>query len=399
MTTRLHNLGFTLFLGAISIMPPLAIDMALPSLPAIQAEFRASGAEAAALISIFIAGFSTAPIAIGPIADRYGRKPVLIGGLGLFTLCALGCALAPSIGALLIFRLFQGIGAGAVGILPRAMIRDRFEGRAARMQLAAVSLVFSVAPLIAPTIGAAILTFGNWRTIFWLLVAVGTATTLVSALVTRETHARDRRTSLRPAKVIASYRRALTDPMCLGFSIIGGMVFAGLFAYVNTSPLLFMQGLGVSKAGFAGLFAITASGVIAGSSLNTWLIDRRARPRTVLDIALCLLMAVSLAIFAASLAGVRSTLIIAALVMIYITIFGLIFPNTVHEAIHPLPEIAGVASAVVQTVQMLFGAVGGIVAAALYRDGSALSIGLVMSVGAICAVALYFGWLRARVSD
>ena len=266
------------------------------------------------------------------------------------------------------------------------------------MQLAAVSLVFSVAPLIAPTIGAGILVFGNWRAIFGVLVAIGALTTVVSALIMRETHAREKRRSLRPATVIAGYRRALTDPMCVGFSIIGGMVFAGLFAYVNTSPLLFMQGLGVSKAGFAGLFAITASGVIVGSSINTWLINRRARPRTVIDIALCLLLGVSLAMLAASLSGVRSTLIIAALVMVYITIFGLIFPNAVHEAIHPLPEIAGVASAVVQTIQMLFGALGGIVAAALYRNGSPLSIALVMSVGAICAFGLYFGLLRARVA-
>jgi MFS transporter, DHA1 family, multidrug resistance protein len=399
MSFQIRSLGFTLFLGAISVLPPLAIDMALPGLPEIQAEFRTSAAEAAALISVFIAGFSIAPIAIGPIADRYGRKPVMLGGLGLFTLCALGCALAPSIGVLLAFRLFQGLGAGAVGILPRAIIRDRFEGRQARMQLAAVSIVFSVAPLIAPTLGAGILAFGNWRMIFAVLVVIGTLTTAVSAVVMRETHARDRRRSLRPATVIGGYRRALTDPMCVGFSIIGGMVFAGLFAYVNTSPLLFMQGFGVSRTGFAGLFAITASGVIVGSSLNTWLIDRHARPRTVIDFALCLLLAVSVAMLAVSLTGAHSVFVVAALVMVYITIFGLIFPNAVHEAIHPLPEIAGVASAVVQTIQMLFGALGGIVAAALYRDGSPFSIGLVMSIGALCAVGLYFGFLRARVSD
>ena len=399
MASKLDGLGFTLFLGAISVLPPLAIDMALPSLPDLQAEFRASAAQTAAVISIFIAGFSTAPILIGPLADRYGRKPVMLGGLGLFTLCALGCALAPSIAVLLTLRLFQGLGAGAVGILPRAIIRDRFEGRQARMQLAAVSIVFSVAPLIAPTIGAGILAIGDWRTIFAALVVVGVLVTALSAVVMRESHPRDKRRSLRPAAVIDGYRRGLTNPMCLGFSIIGGMVFAGLFAYVNTSPLLFMQGFGVSQRGFAGLFAITASGVIVGSSLNTWLINRHARPRAVIDVALCLILGVSLTMVAAGLVGVRSVFVVAGLVMVYISTFGLIFPNAVHEAIHPLPEIAGVASAVVQSVQMLFGALGGIVAAALYSDGSPLSIGIVMSAGSICAVSIYFGWLRKRVSD
>ncbi|HZZ62466.1 MAG TPA: multidrug effflux MFS transporter [Roseiarcus sp.] len=396
---NVRGLGFTLFLGGLSALPPLAIDMALPGVPSIQAEFAASPAEAAAVIAIFIAGFSTAPLAVGPLADRYGRKPAMLAGLGLFTLCGLGCALALSIGALLAFRLLQGVGAGAVGVLPRAVIRDLFEGRAGRLQLAAVSVVFSVAPLIAPTLGAGILTLGDWRAIFLALVAVGAAMTLIASFGFRESHPCDKRRSLKPAIIIAGYRRALTHPMCAGFSVIGGTTFAGLFAYVNTSPLLFMQGFGVSKAGFAGLFAITASGVIVGSTINTWLLNRHARPRTVLDVALCLICCVAIGLVAVSFDGTRSPFAVAALVMIYISTFGLVFPNVVHEAIHPLPEIAGVASAVVQSIQMLFGAVGGVAAAAFYRHGSPLSIGLVMSVGAICALALYFGWLRPQIED
>jgi DHA1 family bicyclomycin/chloramphenicol resistance-like MFS transporter len=397
MTLKANALGFTLFLGGLSALPALAIDMTLPGLTSVQTEFGARLAEAAAVIAIFIAGFSTAPIAVGPLADRFGRKPMILIGLGLFTSCALGCALAPSIGAVLAFRLLQGVGAGAVGVLPRAIIRDLFEGRAARLQLAAVSLVFSVAPLIAPTLGAGILAFGSWRTIFFTLAVVGAAFMLLASFGFPESHPRAKRRSLKPSIVIAGYRRALTHPMCAGFSMIGGTAFAGLFAYVNTSPLLFMQGYGVSKAGFAGLFAITASGVIVGSTINTWLLNRHAKPRTVLDVALCLLLGAAVALVATGLVRPSSPLVAAALVMVYISTFGLVFPNVVHEAIHPLPEIAGVASAVVQSVQMLFGAVGGMAAAALYRDGSPLSIGLVMGVGAIWALALYFGWLRRRI--
>ena len=283
--------------------------MALPSLPLIQADLHAPQTEAAAAIAIFIAGFSSAPIVVGPLADRFGRKAVMGVGLVLFTLSAAGSALAPSIHALLAFRLVQGASAGAVGILPRAIIRDLFEGREARLQLAAVSLVFSVAPLIAPALGAAILFFGSWRLIFAVLTGVSVLVTLVALVLFEESHALDNRRNLKPSTIFAGYRRALTNPACAGFSLLGGLLFAGLFAYVNVSPLLFMQGYGVSKTGFAALFAITASGVIVGSSINAWLLNRHVRPKTVLDVALALECLAALALLAVGLAGAGSALV------------------------------------------------------------------------------------------
>ena len=380
---NIHGLGFTLFLGLLTALPALSIDMALPSLALIEADLHAPQTEAAAAIAIFIAGFSSAPIVVGPLADRFGRKAVMGVGLVLFTLCAAGSALAPSIHALLAFRLVQGASAGAVGILPRAIIRDLFEGREARLQLAAVSIVFSVAPLIAPALGAAILFFGSWRLIFAVLTGVSVLATLAALALFSESHAAENRRNLKPSTVFAGYRRALTNPACAGFSLLGGLLFAGLFAYVNVSPLLFMQGYGVSKTGFAGLFAITASGVIFGSSVNAWLINRHVRAKTVLDAALMLECVGALALLAVGLAGLGSAVLVAALVMVFIFAFGLVFPNAVHEAIHPLPEIAGLASAVVTTTQMLFGALGGIAAAALYRDASPTALGAIMSASAL----------------
>jgi MFS transporter, DHA1 family, multidrug resistance protein len=395
--SNIHGLGFTLFLAALTALPPLSIDMALPSLELIQADLHAPQTKAAAAIAIFIAGFSTAPLVVGPLADRFGRKAVMLVGLALFTLTAAGSALAPSIDALLALRLVQGASAGAVGILPRAIIRDLFEGREARLHLAAVSIVFSVAPLIAPTLGAGILFVGSWRLIFAVLTCVGAIVTAVALTLFSESHPAENRRSLRRSTIVAGYRRALTNPACAGFSLLGGVLFAGLFAYVNVSPLLFMQGYGVSKTGFAGLFAITASGVIVGSSINVWLINRHFRPKAVLDAALALECAAALALLAVSLAGLGSALVVAALVMVYISAFGLVFPNVVHEAIHPLPEIAGLASAVVTTTQMLFGALGGVAAAALYRDASPLALAAIMSVAALAAAALYALWLRGKV--
>jgi MFS transporter, DHA1 family, multidrug resistance protein len=153
----------------------------------------------------------------------------------------------------------------------------------------------------------------------------------------------------------------------------------------------------VSKAAFAGLFAITASGVIVGSSINTWLVRRGARPKTVLDVALGLISLSALTLLAIGIAGAGSPLTVVAPVMVFISCFGLVFPNASHEAVQPLPDIAGVASAVLVATQMLFGALGGVAAAALYRNASPLSIGVVMTVGALGATAIYVLWLRAGV--
>ncbi|MGO9418030.1 multidrug effflux MFS transporter [Roseiarcus sp.] len=397
MTSKVHGFGFTALLGGLSALPALATDMALPSVSLVQADFGSSPAEAASAIAVFLAGFSTAPLVVGPLADRFGRKPVMLAGLALFALASIGCALAPSIAVLIVARVLQGVGAGAVAILPRAIIRDLFEGREARLQLAAVSIVFSVAPLIGPTLGAALLAIGPWRLIYATHAVVAVTLGAFTLAKLGESHDETMRRSLRPATIVAGYRRALTNRMCGGFSLIVGLVFAGLFAYVNVSPLLFIEGYGFSQAGFGGLFAMTASGVIAGSLLNTWLVRRHASPRAVLDAALSAIALAGLTVFIASLGGHPSLVLVIAPVMIYISAFGLVMPNAVHEAIHPLPDIAGIASAVLVSAQMLFGALGGSLAAALYRDSSPLAIGLVMSAGGLAAGLVYLVWLRPGV--
>ena len=397
MALKVHGLTFTALLGGLSAIPALATDMALPSIGLVQADFGSSPAQAASSIAVFLAGFAVAPLAVGPLADRYGRKPVLLAGLLVFTLAAIGCALAPSIFVLVVSRIVQGAGAGTVAVLPRAIIRDLFEGREARLQLAAVSVVFSAAPLIGPTLGAGLLAIGPWRLIYAALAALGAALAALVLTTFAELHDAGQRRSLAPATIVAGYRRALTNRMCAGFSLVNGLVFAGLFAYVNVSPLLFIDGYGVTPAGFGGLFAMTASGVVAGALINNWLIRRHTRPRAVLDGALALVAVASLAVLAASLGGRPSLVFVIAPTMIYIMAFGLIVPNAVHEAIHPLPEIAGLASGLLVAAQMLCGAVGGSLAAALYRDGTPLAIGIVMSLGAFAAGALYLGWLRPGV--
>jgi len=394
---NIHGPAFLVFVAAMTALPPLAIDMALPSLALVQADFGASQTLAAASVAIFLAGFSTAPLIVGPLADRFGRRPALIGGLLLFTLCGLGAALSPSILALLGFRLAQGAGAGAVGILPRAIVRDLFDARESRLFITAIAQVNGVAPVVAPSLGALILYVAPWRAIYVALAAIGAFLLALGLARLRESQPEDARQSLRPAAVAANYWRALTNRFCLGFSLVLGFAFGGMFSYINASPLLFMQGFGVSKAAFAGLFAFTSFGVIAGASLNTQFVRRHWKPKAALDLALTVTALAALALLAVSLAGAASIAAVVGLAFFYFCAMGLIFPNAMHEAVHPLPEIAGIASAILLASQMLCGALGGALGAALTRDASPLGVAEVMTGAALAAGAIYALWLRPHV--
>jgi len=394
---NIHGRGFLVFLSAMTALPPLAIDMALPSLALVQADLGATQTQAAATIAIFLAGFSTAPLIVGPLADRFGRKPVLVVGLLLFALCGLGAAFAPSIGLLLGLRLVQGAGAGAVGVLPRAIVRDLFDVRESRLFLTAIAQVNGVAPVIAPSIGALILYVAPWRTIYLALAAIGAFMLVLGLSRFRESQPVGVRQSLEPVAVAANYGLALTNRFCLGFSLVLGLTFGGMFSYINTSPLLFMQGFGVTKAAFAGFFAFTSLGVIAGASVNSQLVQRHVKPKTALDLALSLTALAALALLGVSLAELGSAVTVAGLSFFYFLAMGIIFPNAMHEAVHPLPKIAGMASAVLLSSQMLFGALGGAIGAALYRNASPAGIAAVMTGAAILAGALYALWLRPSV--
>ena len=185
--------------------------------------------------------------------------------------------------------------------------------------------------------------------------------------------------------------------MCVGFALANGLVFAGMFAFINVSPLLFMQGFGVSQGGFAVLFAVTSFGVILGGSVNAWLVRRHTKPRAVLDVAMALAAVAALALLGASLMRSETVFSVTAIAFVYMTMFGVIVPNAMHEAVHPLPDIAGLASGVFLSGQMLFGAIGGATAAALHRDASALGVTEVMAAAACLALALYAFALRRRV--
>ena len=165
MALRPQSLAFTFLIGALAALPPLSIDLGLPALNLLESSLGASHTQAALTLSLFLVGFGLSQLVMGPLSDRHGRRPVMLAGMTLYALAGLGCALSTSIEALLAFRLLAGIGAAGGTTLAMAVVRDSFEGQAGRIKMSQVSMVITIAPIIAPTLGGLLL-FHDWRVIY-----------------------------------------------------------------------------------------------------------------------------------------------------------------------------------------------------------------------------------------
>ena len=263
---RPDTFGFTLVLGALAALPSLSIDMTAPTLPALQAALGASPTAAALTITLFMAGFALGQLGAGTLSDHHGRRPVLLAGLGGYVLAGLGGALAPSAGILVACRLAQGVAAGAGTVLAFAMVRDLYQGDVARAKRSHVSVIFSLAPMVAPTLGAWVLDAAGWRAAFAALPLAGLLLLVVSALGVAESRGRAPAGSgLSPRRVAAAYRGVLAEPPFRTPMLVNALSFASMFAYVAGSPFVFMGSLGLSASAYGLLFACTAGGLMAGA--------------------------------------------------------------------------------------------------------------------------------------
>ncbi|MEH1822046.1 MAG: multidrug effflux MFS transporter [Nostoc sp.] len=394
MRIRPNTLSFTVFLGALSALPPLSIDMGLPAFPTISEALRASSGSVGLTLSLFMLGFALAQLVFGPLSDRFGRKPVLLFGCGLFTLAGAACAVAPSIGSLIAWRLVQGAGAGAGMVMTLAIVRDLFEGATARAQLSYVNLVMSVAPMIAPTIGGRVLMVAGWRAIYGTLAIAGLLLVLSIAVGLSESIGHRDVNAIQPVRLIKNYGRILTNPICLGYALVNAFNFGCMFAYVAGSPLVMLNVFGVSTATYGWLFASTAFGIMAGSFLNGRLSIQGVLPSRLLTVGLVTATVSAIALVIVSVSGAAQVITLMPLLVINTFCRGIISPNAMHGAIQPVPESAGVAAAVVGFMQMLAGAVASGLVAFLFDGHTAIAMSSVMAIFAIASFAAYFGLVQ-----
>lgn len=387
------SLGFIVLLGALTALNALAIDMSLPALPELTRVFLAETGQTQWTLSGFLLGFSAGQLLCGPLADRFGRKPALLGGLAVFALGGFGCAVSGSMSALIACRFLEGMGASVGPILGRAMVRDLFDRHHGARLLSHMTMVMSVAPLLAPILGGYLLDWFGWRAIFLVLGAAGVALVGAVAIRLAESLKVPDRHALRPAQIWRNYRIFFTSRTALGFAAVSCLLFCGLFSYISGAPFVYIEVFGIRSDAFGYFFAIPAVALVGGGFTNAALL-RHWDGEHLLQVGLALVLLAGLAMLGAALTG-AGVFGVMLPVMLYVFALGLITPNAMAAALEPHPTMAGLVSSLMGCLQMAGAAIAGWVASSFY-DHTALPMAVsVLALGG-SAFLVYHLVVRTR---
>jgi DHA1 family bicyclomycin/chloramphenicol resistance-like MFS transporter len=343
-----------LVLGLLAAVGPFAIDMYLPALPQVAADLGTSESGVALTLAVYLLTFGLAQMIYGPMSDAMGRKRPMAIGVGIFAVAAVAAALAPSIGWLIAARAVQGLGAATLMVVPRAVIRDVATGPEATRIMAAIMIVLSISPMLAPLAGSLVLALGGWRYIFLVLAATSLLSLALILFVLPETLPSTSHQPVRFAFIWTGIKYLLRDPRFVGLTMIGAFGIASLFVFISTASFVYTRLYGLSHIGFSLAFAANAIGFFASSQFAGPLSENFGMERVIW------LAVTGFAIIALILTGVvwmgfeALSVVIAGLFLAFACL-GLVVPTAMVMSLDPHPDIAGLASSIGGTAQMLTG--------------------------------------------
>jgi DHA1 family bicyclomycin/chloramphenicol resistance-like MFS transporter len=387
--SRASTRGIALLLAALSALGPFSIDAYLPSFHDIANKLGASQIEVQQTLSAYLLAFAVMTLWHGAISDRFGRRRVILIALGLFALASAGCAFATRIEQLWFWRAMQGITAGAGIVISRAIVRDLYDGASAQRLMSQITMMFALAPAIAPVIGGWLQTFFGWRSVFAFLVLATAALWLACWKLLPETLPPEKRQSLQPAYLGRTYWKVMTSPAFLFACAALSLNFAGFFIYVLSAPVFLMTHLGLPETGFLWLFGPAMGGLMTGSWLSGRLAGKRSLSQTIALGYGVMIVAVSINL------GLNLTLPPALPwsvlpLFVYTTGMALAMPCLTIMALDPFPEQRGLAASCQTFFQSSFNSLAaGLIAPALWASTLNLAFGMagLMLLGGIAALA------------
>lgn len=344
-----------LLLGALIALGPLSIDLYLPALPALTEDLSATPSSVQLTLTGILVGLGLGQLLIGPLSDIYGRRRPLLVGIAVNVGTSLLCAVAPSIVVLDVLRVVQGVGAAAASVVAMAVVRDLFTGRAAAAVISRLVMVMGIAPVLAPSLGSAVLAVGSWRTVFVVLAGLGLLLGLLAAVALKETLPPERRATPGLRTTLRGYADLLHDRTLVGYMLVASLTMAAVFAYVSGASFVLQDGFGLDERAFGILFSVGAVGLIAFAQVNVALL-RRFSPGTILSTALLVAAAAALVMLANAVSGTGGLFGILVPVWVVMAMLALCGPNATALALASHGQRAGAAAALLGTAQFALGA-------------------------------------------
>jgi len=382
MSRRIAHLA--LLLGLITAVGPFAIDIYLPALPTLGASLHASPARVQMSLTVFFVIVGVCQLFYGPVSDVFGRKPPIYAGLVIFAVASVGCALAPTIETLIAFRALQAFGACAGMVIPRAIVRDLYTGHEAAKLMSLLMLVMSVSPILAPLAGSLVISLWSWREVFAVLAVLALACLVMTIVQLPETHPAERRLGKTLGSAFSSYGALLRDPVFIGLSVVCGFGLATFFVFIGSAPFVYIEHYGLTPTQFSLAFALNAASFFAMSQLTARLSARFGlAPLILWSVAA---VAAVMAVLAVTTLWVDSLALTMALLFIGFGFLGLLLPAAGVLSLEDHGAVAGSASALLGSIQMIIGALS-MTLIGVFADHTPAP----MLIGiALCAIAAMF---------
>lgn len=360
--TNINRTFLIILLGILAALGPFTIDMYLPGFVRIAEDFGTDEKHVAFTLTSYFVGIAVGQLLYGPIVDKYGRKKPLLAGLLIYTVAAVGCALSANIETMIGMRLLQALG-GCVGMVAsNAIISDVYEKERRAKAFSMIMLVMGVAPLIAPSFGSLLLEKADWRYIFYFLAAFSVIVILLIFVFLPETSRYMHSNKLKISKITGDYLEILKNPTFLFYTLAGSISMSILFAYISSAPYIFLTVHGLDKLTFSQIFAINASGLIAGSYLNGVLTNyfNYIKISRIASVIICGVTSVSFIMIYSDPTIHYHWLV--AIIFSVLFLVGFINPNATAASLAPFTENSGAASALGGAIRM---GVGAMVAASI----------------------------------
>ncbi|WP_422365862.1 multidrug effflux MFS transporter [Pelagibius sp.] len=377
---------------AVTALGPMALNIFMPSMPGMQTVFNTDMATIQFTLSLYLFGVAVSQLFLGPLSDRFGRRPVLLWGMLLFLVGTLLCAFAGTIGELIVGRIVQAVGGCAGLVLGRAIVRDTHSREESASMIGYITMAMVVAPMMAPLLGGIIDDLFGWQASFFLLFAVGAVVLLLAWRFLIETHT-DRSAVAGPASMLRGFGTLLKDTAFAGYAINIAFTTAVFFAFLAGAPFIMIEIMGRPPSEYGIYFVLNGASYMAGNFLSGVLSTRVGPERMVFSGSLIALVGVAL-LTGLALSGEMIPIMLFGPVMLVGLANGLSLPNATASAISIRPDLAGTASGLTGFLQMMVGALASFVVGQVQTD-SALPMVMVMTAAAVIA---FLGYLVARTA-